>query len=502
MRNRFVTPHLYNTLLATLVFSTAIFAKDEKIDPTQKVLAGLKQELSALESLKAEKLETLQKAEATRWENRYKQSTKAKEAEEKARALEDKYSRLSADVGRLEEELIKAQNESKDKEGELQAAKASWENFNVTVKQTINNAAENLAIDIPVGIDVRTLGYSKATQIITATNPDTRAALDLYLQTSLQRYTLTTTQSLTTKQTLFASGRSANAWRLQLGTIFIAELEKGGKDESQILLRTGNLQGKTFVWRSDLAQDYNRLLNQSIQSAVQGKNGIELPLDVLQYKSVGSGFVQSEKQSFGKIVTTWFKEGGVTLYPLVAVGLLALLMILERFFYFARRSTNAESFMAKFLAFAKEKKWKEANALCKDSSSSLAHALGAIVEHVDESREAAEKAVREALLREVPALEKRLPLIAAMGAAAPLLGLLGTVSGLITLFKILNQLGANDPKVLAGGISEALINTETGLAIAIPVLLIHGFLNEKLDTLQATLNSCSLEVLNKIWPEK
>jgi biopolymer transport protein ExbB len=121
--------------------------------------------------------------------------------------------------------------------------------------------------------------------------------------------------------------------------------------------------------------------------------------------------------------------------------------------------------------------------------------------HADQSREAAEKAVREAMLREVPALEKRLPLIAAMGAAAPLLGLLGTVSGLVTLFKILNQLGANDPKVLAGGISEALINTETGLAIAIPVLLFHGFLNEKLDTMNAALSSAALEALNKIWPK-
>jgi biopolymer transport protein ExbB len=109
--------------------------------------------------------------------------------------------------------------------------------------------------------------------------------------------------------------------------------------------------------------------------------------------------------------------------------------------------------------------------------------------------------VREALLREVPALEKRLPLIAAMGAAAPLLGLLGTVSGLVTLFKVLNQLGANDPKVLAGGISEALINTETGLAIAIPVLLIHGFLNERLDTINASISSSALEALNKIWPK-
>ena len=176
-------------------------------------------------------------------------------------------------------------------------------------------------------------------------------------------------------------------------------------------------------------------------------------------------------------------------------------MILERLFYFARKNTNAHNFMRRYLEFAQARKWQEAVDFCKRSGSALARPLGAIAAHADQSRDAAEKAVREALLREVPALEKRLPLIAAMGAAAPLLGLLGTVSGLVTLFQVLNQLGANDPKVLAGGISEALINTETGLAIAIPVLLIHGFLNEKLDSMNATLSSCSLEELNKIWPK-
>jgi biopolymer transport protein ExbB len=175
-------------------------------------------------------------------------------------------------------------------------------------------------------------------------------------------------------------------------------------------------------------------------------------------------------------------------------------MILERLIYFARRNTNDTAFMAKFGALMDQKRYPEAKALCDRSGSSLARAMGAIAENATLDRETAEKGVKEAMLKEIPALEKRLPLLAAMGAAAPLLGLLGTVSGLVTLFKVLNQLGANDPKVLAGGISEALINTETGLAIAIPVLLIHGFLNEKLDTMTATLNSRSMETLNKLWP--
>jgi biopolymer transport protein ExbB len=183
------------------------------------------------------------------------------------------------------------------------------------------------------------------------------------------------------------------------------------------------------------------------------------------------------------------------------VGIFALLMIVERLIYFARKSTRPEAFMKRFHELIDQRRWQEAREFCAKSGSSLARALGAIAANADKTRETAEKSVREAMLREIPSLEKRLPIIAALGTAAPLLGLLGTVSGLVTLFKVLNQIGANDAKVLAGGISEALVNTETGLAIAIPVLLIHGFLTEKLDTMNATLSSHSLEVLNKIWPK-
>src|SRR5690606_5777148 len=160
----------------------------------------------------------------------------------------------------------------------------------------------------------------------------------------------------------------------------------------------------------------------------------------------------------------------------------------------------ARAFMAGFLKLVEQGRWREARDFCARSNSALANTMGALAAHGEGSRQEAERAVRETMLREVPALEKRLPLIAAMGAAAPLLGLLGTVAGLVTLFKVLNQLGSNDPKVPAGGLSEALINTETGLAIAIPVLLVHGYLNEKLDTINATLSSSALEALNKIWP--
>jgi biopolymer transport protein ExbB len=286
-----------------------------------------------------------------------------------------------------------------------------------------------------------------------------------------------------------------------LGTLFIGEREKEGAGRTQLLLRTGSLQGKTFIWRQELAEGRNNDLSQSIMAAVKGESSGMIPMDVLQNKSTGSGFLRGDEQSAWESFKVWFAAGGINLYPLFAAGFLALFMIIERNIVFGLRTTNIDRYSAKVDLLIAQGKIKEAAAFCGKSRKSLAKVLHAILANASKPRSEAEKAVREVMLREIPALEKRLPLLAALGTAAPLLGLLGTVSGLVTLFKVLNQLGSNDPKVLAGGISEALVNTETGLAIAIPVLLVHGWLNERLDTLNAGLQSKGLELMNRLWPK-
>ena len=261
---------------------------------------------------------------------------------------------MASDLTRLEEELVKARNEAKDKADEAAAVQSGWDGFNATLKRAVDGAAENLALDVPVALEDRTLLLSRAGDLLLPKtgSPGTQDALTTFLDASLLRVDQTLRQSVESRQAVFSGGRPAEAWRLQLGTVFVGELEKGGKGESQILLRTGNLQGKTFVWREDLAMDFNRKLASAISEASQGKTQVTLPLDVLQYKSLGSGFVKGEEETWVKSFTTWFKAGGINLYPLFAVGIISLLMILERLIYFARKNTDARAFTARFLELA------------------------------------------------------------------------------------------------------------------------------------------------------
>jgi biopolymer transport protein ExbB len=82
----------------------------------------------------------------------------------------------------------------------------------------------------------------------------------------------------------------------------------------------------------------------------------------------------------------------------------------------------------------------------------------------------------QAIMKEIPRLRVRLPMLAVVATAAPLLGLLGTVAGMIETFQSMTLFGAGDPKVVSGGISLALVATELGLIVAIPILLLHGWL--------------------------
>ena len=101
----------------------------------------------------------------------------------------------------------------------------------------------------------------------------------------------------------------------------------------------------------------------------------------------------------------------------------------------------------------------------------------------------------EAILREMPKLERGLITLAILAAIAPMLGLLGTVSGMIETFQSITLFGTGDPKLMSGGISQALVTTELGLAVAIPLLLIHSGLSGKSNRLVQILDEESAAIV-------
>jgi biopolymer transport protein ExbB len=109
------------------------------------------------------------------------------------------------------------------------------------------------------------------------------------------------------------------------------------------------------------------------------------------------------------------------------------------------------------------------------------------LEHRGASREVIENSVQEAALRELGRLDRFLPTLSVLAAVAPLLGLLGTVSGMIETFQTIAEFGSGDVRLMSGGISEALLTTQLGLGVAIPVMLVHHLFERRADRLVADM---------------
>ena len=124
--------------------------------------------------------------------------------------------------------------------------------------------------------------------------------------------------------------------------------------------------------------------------------------------------------------------------------------------------------------------------------------LVAGVENAKESVELVEEVMFESILGAQPRLERFLNVIAVTAATAPLLGLLGTVTGIIKTFKLMEVFGAGDPKPLISGISEALITTELGLILAIPALIAHALLSRRVAGILAQLEKLSMAMVNSL----
>ena len=226
---------------------------------------------------------------------------------------------------------------------------------------------------------------------------------------------------------------------------------------------------------------------------------VSVPLDVLQNKAIKNTITDTKELTWDEEFKAFFKKGGIVMYPLALVAIFALLLCLERFLVLTHRGHLGRLFMKKLNALVKDGLYEDAAALCLKKETSLSMVLFAVLNRARDKREDAERSLQEALLREQPKLERRMGLLAAMGTIAPLLGLLGTVTGIITLFTVITEVGTNDARVLAGGISEALVTTETGLVIAIPVMILHGLLSEKIEKVTSELYVQSTSLLNRIF---
>lgn len=188
-------------------------------------------------------------------------------------------------------------------------------------------------------------------------------------------------------------------------------------------------------------------------------------------------------------------KGGVFMYPIILCSVIALTVFLERLWVLSRRRIIPNEFIRNVSELLRQRKLSEAIFLCQGDSSSIAKIFLAGLKNTGKGIWLVKEAIEERGSREAVVLEKHVGILATIANLTPLLGLLGTVSGMIKTFNVISVEGVANPAALAGGISEALITTATGLCVAIPTLVCHRILRDKAEYLIFDMEENSVKII-------
>ena len=190
-------------------------------------------------------------------------------------------------------------------------------------------------------------------------------------------------------------------------------------------------------------------------------------------------------------------KGGTIVWPILAILGLGTLISLERIFFLLRRKIKLETVCSRIETQAEARNWDACAETCDQySKNPVIRVIRSGVDNRDLPREDLENALQEAILKEIPPMERFLSTMGMLAAIAPLLGLLGTVTGMIDTFHVITMHGTGDPRMMSGGISEALVTTMLGLSVAIPIMLSHTLLSRAVENCVGMMEEKAMALIN------
>ncbi|GAF71503.1 unnamed protein product [marine sediment metagenome] len=178
-----------------------------------------------------------------------------------------------------------------------------------------------------------------------------------------------------------------------------------------------------------------------------------------------------------------FEKGGFLMYPIFICSLVAVTIFFERMFYLKSVKTKSNRFVLRVKNLVKKGSIELAISACRKSPTPISKIMLTGLIKFGQGRDEMKEAIEDSANQEIPVLERNLSTLSTIGNITPLLGLLGTVFGMVKAFNVIAVMGVGKPEALAGGISEALLTTAFGLSIAIPTIVVYNYLSHRVDKL-------------------
>ena len=194
-----------------------------------------------------------------------------------------------------------------------------------------------------------------------------------------------------------------------------------------------------------------------------------------------------------------FLKGGIIMWPILLCSVIGLTVIIDRYIVLRKAKINIPAFMVRIRGMIKKKDISGAISHCMEEKSPVANIVRKGLKKYKLGHERVKEAIENAGSQEISKLEKGLPVLATVAGIAPLLGFLGTVTGMISAFMIIEDLsGSVNPSDLAGGIWEALITTAFGLMVGIPALAFYNYFLTAVKKLVGDMETVANDVVDVI----
>lgn len=382
-------------------------------------------------------------------------ASETRQIEQEINALENEMLDLANQADRLSEDIYQVERSSEsaeDNKGLLEAtivqAKATLEEYDL---KPIDDTAETLPSEIE---QVRAL--------ITA-------AIGLYAEKS----------SITKAPGSFylADGREVNGTITRIGNIAAYGASSEGNG---VLAPAGDNRFK--IW--------NDADNSTAAALLSGEAVGTSPVFLFESS------LKAVEETQGKTIMGVIASGGIIAWIIAGLGVIALILIILRFVFLKLASSSTESLLRQVVEKIRSRDVPAAINLCSQRKSSNSRVLGSALRNLERDRDHLEDIVSESILHESSQLNRFGSLILVIATVSPLLGLLGTVTGMIATFDIITEFGTGDPALLSGGISIALVTTEIGLAVAIPTLLFGNVLSGWAERIKDDMEKAALRAIN------
>lgn len=377
--------------------------------------------------------------------------------------------RLTGEVATLQARVIAAENGAERLAGEL----------NVADQATFSNQENSELLQATFGQAQITLeGYGvDLNDVPTYVDGDDASKLEQLLRAGEQRLAQSSSVRKAPGKFYLNDGSEVEGELIQVGNIATFGVSTAG---SGALAPAG---GGTFkLWRDPAAK--------TAQALATG--GSIDTLRIFLYENANTAVSEPEI----KTVSSEVAKGGLIGYVIVGLGLVALLLIFLRAVFLSSAGSSINKITEAVEPLLGQRRLDAAIVATKQFKGSAARVVTSALRNLDRDRAHLEDIVSESILHENTRLNRFGSIILMIAGVAPLLGLLGTVTGMIQTFAVITEFGTSDPKLLAGGIATALVTTQLGLIVAIPALLCGNLLGGWAERLKDDMEKAALSVIN------